>query len=124
MKYVTDDDSLSIELEGFERFWALKTKLTILRENIIVAEYRELFDDWRKWEVRLPGTGMPGKLIAGSFWTERGWDFLYLINPHGWANPSVYNVLCIETNQPRYRRIIVSCSQLEAQKVAAWARAS
>jgi len=122
MKFVTDNDSLVIELHGREQVWALKAKISVLKKDIIVAEYKELFHDWRKWEVRLPGTGMPGKLVAGSFWTEEGWDFLYLINPHGWVNPFVHHVLYIETKQAKYKRIIVSSNQAEAQKVATWAR--
>lgn len=120
MRFLFDKNLLTIELIGREQIWALKAKVESLKKNVLQVRYLNEFNDWRKWELRLPGTGMPGKLVAGSFWTEEGWDFLYLTNPHGWLNPIVHNVLYIETNQPKYKRIIVSCSRADADSVIAW----
>lgn len=122
MKFVTDKKALVIELHGREQVWALKAKLCINKKDIKNIEYKDVFKDWKKWEVRLPGTGMPGKLVAGSFWTEDGWDFLYLTNPHGWLNPFVHNVLYIETNLQKFKRIIVSCSKEDVKDVLKWAK--
>lgn len=121
MRFITDKSQLIIEFQGREQIWALKTKVSVLKKHIVRVEYMSTFGDWRKWEVRLPGTGMPGKLIAGSFWTEEGWDFLYLKNPKGWLNPVVYNVLYIETTDKKYHRIILSCPSDEAGLVTEWA---
>lgn len=121
MNFLTDKKSLIIELYGREQLWSLKAKIIVLKKDIINVQYLDIFKDWRKWEVRLPGTGMPGRLIAGSFWTEEGWDFLYLKNPHGWLNPFVHNVLLIETKQQKYKRIILSITKAEAQNVLTWA---
>mgnify|MGYP000979119964 CR=1 FL=1 len=121
MQFITTPKLLSIELHGREQLWALKAKIEVAKKDIQLLEYRDTFANWRKWEVRLPGTGMPGKLIAGSFWTEEGWDFLYLTNPHGWVEPFVHNVLYIETNQQKFKRIIISCTPDEAAPVVAWA---
>lgn len=121
MKFITDKKTLTIELHGREQVWALRAKLTVAKKDIVLAEFRDVFKDWRKWEVRLPGTGMPGKLVAGSFWTEEGWDFLYLKNPHGWLNPFVHDVLYIETKQQKFRRIIMTCPKEDAEAVIAWA---
>ena len=121
MQVITNKSSLTIELQGREQIWALRTTITIPKKYIIRVEYRKYFDDWRKWEVRLPGTGMPGKLIAGSFWTEQGWDFLYLTNPKGWLNPAAHGVLYIETTQQKFKRIILSCSKEQAILVENWA---
>ncbi|MEI6236987.1 MAG: hypothetical protein WCP03_00090 [Candidatus Saccharibacteria bacterium] len=122
MKFVTDKKALVIELHGREQVWALKAKISVYKKDIINVEYKDVFNDWRKWEVRLPGTGMPGKLVAGSFWTEDGWDFLYLTNPHGWLNPFVHNVLFIETKLQKFHRIVISCNEDEAKKVVRWAK--
>lgn len=121
MQFITTPKLLSIELHGREQIWALRAKIEVVKKDIQLLEYRDTFANWRKWEVRLPGTGMPGKLIAGSFWTEEGWDFLYLTNPHGWVEPFVHNVLYIETNQQKFKRIIISCTPDEAAPVVAWA---
>jgi len=124
MIFVTTNDALTIELHGREQIWSLKAKIVVPKSDIKAIEYKDVFKDWSKWEVRLPGTGMPGKLIAGSFWTEKGWDFLYLTNPHGWLNPFVHNVLYIETKQQKYRRVILSCDKDEVAEVIKWAKAN
>lgn len=121
MIFVTNPKELIIELHGREQIWALKAKIIVSRKDIVSLEFKDTFKDWRKWEVRLPGTGLPGKLVAGSFWTEEGWDFLYLVNPHGWVNPFVHNVLYIETKQQKFRRIILTCTPEQAAPVIAWA---
>lgn len=122
MRFITDKKAVTIELHGREQLWALKAKIQVNKKDIIKVEYLDVFNDWRKWEVRLPGTGLPGKMVAGSFWTEEGWDFLYLTNPHGWLNPFVHNVLYIETKQQKYKRIIISCSLDDAKAVITWAK--
>ena len=116
MKVLRGKELLRIELEGQEQIWALRTKIDIPRKNILYAEWREVFDDWKKWEVRLPGTYAPGILAAGSFLTEDGWDFLYITHPKGFTNPIARFVLVIETDLKKYRRIIVSIDHSEAQK--------
>lgn len=120
MRFITQANSLDIELQGYEQIWALKSKITILKQSITEILFLSEFNDWRKWEVRLPGTGMPGKLVAGSFWTEEGWDFLYLKNPKGWLNPIVHNVLYIETTNKKYHRIIVTTAENDAKNIITW----
>ncbi len=120
MILTTTKKELTIALHGREQVWALKAKIVVAKEDVTKIEYKEVFNDWRKWEVRLPGTGAPGILVAGSFWTEEGWDFLYLKRPHGFRRPFVHNVLVIETNQDRYRRIILSVPKEAVKDVLAW----
>ena len=122
MKFITQGNELTVELEGREQLWALKSKIIVQRKDIISARYMSKFMAWRKWELRLPGAGLPGVLVAGSFWTEQGWDFLYIKNPQGWLNPEVRKVLVIETKLPKYRRIIISCPLEQASEVVAWAQ--
>lgn len=123
MIFTTTKKELTIALHGSEQVWALKAKIVVAKKDINKVEYCELFKDWRKWEVRLPGTAAPGALFAGSFWTEEGWDFLYLKRPHGWRRPFIHNVLVIETNQNKYRRIILSVPKQEVKDVLRWAKA-
>ena len=122
MRFLVDKRSLVIELQGFEPMWALKARLTVLKSDIVSAEFKEEFKDWRKVELRLPGTGIPGVLIAGSFWTAEGWDFLYLRDPENFSLAIVRNVLCIETTLNKYRRIIITCQRSEVEHVFEWAK--
>jgi hypothetical protein len=118
----TDTENLTIELHGKEQLLAVKAKVIVPKNTIITCEWRETFHEWRKWEVRLPGAGIPKRVIAGSFWTEEGWDFLYLLKPHSYMNPFVHSVLFIETTENKFKRIVVSCNKEEADKIAKWAK--
>jgi len=120
MTFTTTKNELQILLSRNEQIWAMKAKIIVAKKDIESINYCETFKSWRKWEVRLPGTGLPGKLVAGSFWTEEGWDFLYLKNPHGLLNPFALNVLVIETKLSKYRRIVISVPKEEAKDVLAW----
>lgn len=68
----------------------------------------------------MPGTHAPKLLLAGSYWTEEGWDFLYIKRPQGFLKPVAENVLVIETNQTRYSRIIISLDSTEAARIVRW----
>jgi hypothetical protein len=120
MKILRGRATLRIELEGQEQLWALKTQIDIPKKHILYAEWCEYFDEWKKYELRLPGTYAPGLIVAGSFWTESGWDFLYITHPKGFTNPVVKQVLVIETDLEKYRRVILSIDHTEASKVLTW----
>lgn len=120
MKVFTDKDEICVELHGREQFWALRAKVRIPRDTIKDVRFEESFQDWRKWQVRMPGTHAPNRLLAGSYWTEEGWDFLYIRRPTGFIKPRVDNVLVIETSEDKYKRIIVSCDQTDYQDIVSW----
>jgi len=124
MKFSTTKDELSIELHGREQLWALRARVKINRKDIKSISYKKSFKDWRKWEVRMPGASIPGHLVAGSYWTEEGWDFIYITDPRGLYKPLADNVLVVETKQDRYRRIIVSLPSKEANKIISWFKPS
>ncbi len=120
MKITTEKQGLCMTLHGREQLWALRAKISIPRKNIQNVSYVAEFKDWRKLEVRMPGASIPGRLLAGSYWTEEGWDFLYIVNPRGFLKPRADNVLVIETDQNRYKRIIVSIDPGTAQDIVSW----
>jgi hypothetical protein len=122
MTITANKEGICLEFHGAEQLWALRAKITVPKEAVTTISYQQDFRDWRKWEVRMPGTGAPKLLLAGSYWTEEGWDFLYIKRPGGYYKPRVENVLVIETNQNRYRRIIVSYDEKEADKIVKWWR--
>ncbi len=120
MTIATDEKELSVILHGREQLWAVRAKVRVPKETITGMRFEKSFKDWRKWEVRMPGASAPKLLIAGSFWTEEGWDFMYVRKPRGFYKPTAENVLVIETDQNRYCRIIVSCEEDEAKKIISW----
>lgn len=122
MTIVTDNNGLSVIMRGREQMWSLRAKVSIPKASIKDIRFEKLFEDWRKWEIRMPGASVPGHLVAGSYWTEEGWDFLYITEPRGFVKPKADNVLIIETNQNRYNRIIISSTQEETAKIIKWWR--
>lgn len=122
MNFITTKKNLTIALHGREQMYALKAKVVVTKKDIKLLEYKDVFKDWRRWEVRMPSASIPGRVVAGSYWTEKGWDFLYLVNFHGWRRPFVHNVLYIETKLPKYKRIIISATKKEVAHVLKWAK--
>lgn len=120
MTISTTDDDICVELHGREQFWALRAKVSVAKATIKDIRFEQKFQDWRKWEVRMPGMHAPTKLLAGSYWTEEGWDFLYIRRPVGFIKPRATNVLVIETDQDRYRRIILSSDEKEVSGIIKW----
>ncbi len=120
MKVSADKDGIKLELHGREQIWAFRAKILIPRKNIVSLRFEHTFKDWRKIEVRMPGTSVPGHLIAGSYWTDMGWDFLYVKNPSGFLRPTVQDVLVVETDQNRFSRVIVSFDRKKAIKILEW----
>lgn len=120
MIITTNAEGICLELHGHEQLWALRAKISVPRDTIKDVRFEPLFQDWRKWEVRMPGTGAPKLLYAGSFWTEEGWDFLYVKRPGGFYKPPVDNVLVVETTEDRYTRLIVSVDPVEGKHIASW----
>lgn len=120
MKVFTDKKDICIEMHGREQLWAVRAKVRVPVDTIKDIRFEEKFQDWRKWQVRMPGTHAPRLLLAGSYWTELGWDFLYIKRPSRFINPMVFNVLVIETDQNRYARVIIDSTEKEAKKLIQW----
>lgn len=59
-------DRLSIQIEGMDKLWSLKSHLEIPLAHVTGAEADpEAVRDWRGW--RGPGTHLPGVVAAGTF---------------------------------------------------------
>ena len=121
MKFVTTPSELLVLLDRKEQLAALKAKLTLPREQILDLSWCDTFEDWRRWEVRLPGSAIPNRLLAGSYWTEEGWDFLYIRRPVGVTEPVALNVLRIDLRgHDKYTRVIVSASEDDFVHLEKW----
>lgn len=121
MKFVTTPKELSIILDRREQLAAFKAKIVISKSDIADLAWHDVFSDWRRWEVRLPGASIPRRLIAGSYWTEAGWDFLYLRRPVGLRAPRVTDVLVITlNNHHKYQRIAVSAEYSDFKLIKKW----
>lgn len=115
---------IRFDLEGFEQLWALKGMVEVQKSSVESVAWHDVFTDWQPFYFRLPGTYFPGVLMAGSYYSKQGWDFVYAMRPHGWWKPFVYGVLEIKTKDKRYRRILLTMRQEEAKPIIDWFRSS
>lgn len=120
MYYTFTNQTLTFVLEGAEQVAALRAKVTVEKSTITDITFHEVFSDWHGMMVRLPGSYMPRFIMAGSYWTEEGWDFVYAHKPRGLRVPIVHNVLVISTTKDRYKRLILETSSENAQEIIAW----
>lgn len=113
MKFIAEDNVLTIKLEGVEMLWGLKRQLVLPREKIAGLTWSPEFD-YRDLMVRIGGTGAPRLLYAGHF---RDIDtketlFLYLRRPKGipeLRSVSDANVLAVTMRDFPYAKVLVSC---------------
>lgn len=96
---------LDIHLDGYERLWAfhLGSCIEVPLGDIIEVSTDLPPSTWR--ELRAPGTFLPGVIKAGTYYTERGREFWYVMNP---------SILTIDIRDGYYKRIVLSLSDNEA----------
>ena len=101
--------TLHVSLEGLEKVWALKRGLDIPLEHIVKVSTREPDSMW--YDLRLPGTYLPGVIRAGSYYAKRGgawtWEFWYYTRGK--------EFLTIDLRDERYGRVILGVDDAVAQ---------
>jgi hypothetical protein len=93
-----DGDDLIVDVEGLDKLWALKSRLTVPLANVrgatadpgIVREPKG---------IRSPGTHVPGVIVAGSFYTEGERVF--------WDVRNRDQAIVIELGDETYARLVI-----------------
>lgn len=98
MRISIENATLRIDMQGWERIWALKGSIAIPIEHIEGVSTEEPASGWT--DPRAPGTFVPGLIRAGTYFTRRGKEFWYATR----GKP----FLVIETRGERYRRVILT----------------
>jgi hypothetical protein len=95
---VTDDDLL-VKVEGVDKLWSLKSRLSIPLAHVVGAD-REA-DEARKWlhGIRVGGTHVPGLISAGTFHSHGQWVFWDVHDPE--------KAIGIQLGDERYGKLIV-----------------
>lgn len=120
MYTVTTKDSLSFILEGTEPILAFRAKVSVDKKDITSIYWTEKFKDWPDLAVRMPGSYLPSWIMAGSYWTEKGWDFVLAKKPKGMPQPILFDVLVVETTKDKYKRIIIRMEKDKAETILDW----
>jgi hypothetical protein len=116
----TTNDSITFILEGAEQVLAFRAKVKVNIEDITNITWYEKFSDWPSLQVRMPGSYLPSWIMAGSYWNDDGWDFILAKKPKGLIQPLLFDVIVVETNQNRYRRIILKMTKEKAEDIITW----
>ncbi len=120
MYYTLTTQTLSFVLEGAEQVAALRAKVSVSKEDIVSVEWHDVFSDWSTMMVRMPGSYMPRWIMAGSYWSEEGWDFIYAHKPRGLIKPILHKVLVVTTSKDKFRRLVVESTKDNANEIKAW----
>jgi hypothetical protein len=93
------DETLHLEVQGWDKLWALKSRLTIPLARVrSVRADPEVARDW--WHgIRAPGTELPGVITAGTFYQQGRRIFWDVRRPE--------NTIVLELADDRYDQLIV-----------------
>jgi hypothetical protein len=97
-----EGDRIRLEVQGWDKFWALKSQLEFPLAHITSVRHDP--EPARGWwhGIRLPGTNIPGVLTAGSFYQHDGAVFYDVHDPE--------QTVVFELEHEHYRRLVVEVS--------------
>lgn len=97
---------LHVEVQGWHQLWALRRRL-----RLPLATVQEVRHDpeaarglWKGW--RLPGTHVPGLIVAGSYYQQGRWTFFDVVRSQ--------NTVVVELRGANYDRLVVEVADPEA----------
>jgi hypothetical protein len=117
MKLIAQDDTLIIQLEGAERFWALKNNVQVPRFAVLDVDYNPevpVLQDF-SGHLRFPGSNWFWQFMAGTFIRGGVREFWYV----RMQTPGVL-LIDIKPGMFPYQKIRLSCDPETAQGVADW----
>jgi hypothetical protein len=102
-----EGSSVVFEPRGLHKFWTLRWRVEVPRSAIRLARRAPagVTDGWKGW--RLPGTHIPGLLVAGSYRLDGEWHFW---DVRGRGHRAVEVLL----SGTRYSRIVVDVDDPDA----------
>lgn len=92
-------DSVNVELSGWDRIFALKSRLTIPRDRITGVSVVHRSEVGWPPALRAPGTFVPGAIKHGSYGVGAKREF--------WALFRQERVLIMEVDQWKYARVVL-----------------
>ncbi len=109
------NDSLTVRIDGFDRFLALKSSLTIPLSHIVRVEAQPDVNmglSAIKDEIRLAGADLPGSLRAGTFYHYGEGRYFYDVH-----HPE--RCIALDLVDERYKRIVVEIDNETPEAAAA-----
>jgi hypothetical protein len=76
VRITTDDRHLTLEPVGWSKVWTLRTRVRVPLASIVNVQRAPSDIGRGVWKgLRLPGTHVPGLIVAGSYYRTGGWEF-------------------------------------------------
>ncbi len=100
-------DRVHLEVEGADKFWAMKSHLDIPLAHIKAAWIDP--DAAKGWwhGLRMPGTNIPGVLLAGTFYQSDGRVFYDVHHPD--------QTIIIELDHETYTHLVIEVEDPQAE---------
>ena len=93
------DAELVVQVQGFDRVFALKSEIRVPLEHVIGAESgQEVAGNWFHG-IRAPGTSVPGVIVAGTFYWHGDCAFYDVHHPE--------KAVAITLRDEKYQRLVV-----------------
>jgi hypothetical protein len=121
MQFKLEPMQLTIQLEGFEKIWALRRRLQIPHHAIAQVDYQNStpsMQDYRGF-LRFPGTSLPWRFYAGTYKRNGHQEFWYV----KMDQPGVL-VISIKSGLLNYEKLRITCTPDIAQDIADWWQAT
>ena len=100
------DGNLTVEVEGWDKLWSLKSHLVIHARHVVrVYGDPTIAEKWWKG-LRIAGTHVPGVIAAGTFYQHGSWVFWDVHHPE--------NALVIELHDERFEKLIVEVDDVSS----------
>jgi len=102
------EDRLKVEILGWDKIWAFKSRLDFPLEHVANARRWEKEKDgkWIFRGIRAPGTHLPGVIVAGTY-HRKGEHIFYDVH-------NFIDAIVIELKDEWYARLIVEVAEPEA----------
>jgi len=96
-----DDSQLTVHIQGWHRFWALKNSITVRLENVTAVRADPDPDAIKSLHgLKAPGARVPGMIAAGTFRSIGSKEFWDIGRNHS-------KILVIELRNDQYGRLVV-----------------
>ena len=97
-RIVPQNDTITIELEFFEKLLSLHGDFKLDRSSISEVSTTKIDISWK--ELRAPGSFIPGLIKSGTYYTGQGKEF-------GYVSRSKPHQLIIELQNYTYKRLVL-----------------
>lgn len=102
------DASVVITPRGWHKLWTLHGPIHVDRTQIVVVERAGWPTTFGEVGLRLPGTAVPGVILAGSYRNRSGWTFYDIVRKRNSA-------IALTLRGHRFARIVVDVDDPAAE---------